>query len=138
MKKLLLALCLTSLSAALGAEATAPAKTAAVTLKQESVFKCSNERNPFWPIGWVKPTAHGETAAVAQPAITPSAFTLTSVTMGAGGRFAILNGKVVEEGQKIGLQVGSQVYQATVRAIEDGQVILTSQGGEILVPLRRR
>ena len=58
--------------------------------------------------------------------------------MGAGGRFAILNGKVVQEGQQIGLQVGSQVYQVTVRAIEDGQVVLTSQGGEIIVPLRRR
>lgn len=58
--------------------------------------------------------------------------------MGAGGRYAILNSKVVQEGQQIGLQIGSQIYQVTVRAIEDGQIVLTSQGGDIVVPLRRR
>ena len=139
MKKILLLLCLTSLPGVLRAAAPAPAAAPAsgVKLARQSTFTGANSRNPFWPIGWVKPAARGEAAAVAAPAITPSVFTLTSVTMGAGGRFAILNSKVVQEGQQIGLQIGSQIYQVTVRAIEDGQIVLTSQGGEIVVPLRR-
>lgn len=138
MKKILLLLCLTTLSGALRAAAPVPVAPATIELKAQSTFEGASTRNPFWPIGWVKPAAKGEVAQVAGPAISPSAFTLTSVTMGAGGRFAILNGKVVQEGQQIGLQSGGQIYQITVRAIEDGQVVLTSQGGEILVPLRRR
>jgi hypothetical protein len=72
------------------------------------------------------------------PLISPNSFALTSVTMGSGQRFAILNGKVVQEGQQFGLQMGPQVYQVTVQAIEDGQVILTYKGGQVVVPLRRR
>lgn len=139
MKKILVLLCLTSLPGTWCASAAAPAATPAVQLKQQSVFPDTKARNPFWPIGWTKPNAvKGETATVAAPSITPSSFTLSSVTTGAGMRFAILNGKVVQEGQQIGLQFGSQLYQVTVRAIEDGQVVLTSQGAEIIVPLRRR
>lgn len=139
MKKIALLLCLTSLPHAWGAAPSGPATTPAIELKQQSVFPDARARNPFWPIGWTKPPAvKGETDAVAAPALNPSSFTLSSVTMGAGPRFAILNGKVVQEGQQIGLQFGSQIYQVTVRAIEDGQVVLTSQGGEIIVPLRRR
>ncbi len=139
MKKILLLLCLTSLSDAWGAATFPPAVTPAIELKQQSVFPDAKARNPFWPIGWTKPAAvKGEADTGAAPALNPSSFTLSSVTMGAGARFAILNGKVVQEGQQIGLQFGSQIYQVTVRAIEDGQVVLTSQGGEIVVPLRRR
>ena len=138
MKKTAILVCLTTLPAiAWGAAAPAPAATPAVTLKQQSSFPDAKVRNPFWPIGWTKPAAVTGAPAVAAPALSPASFTLSSVTMGAGARFAILNGKVVQEGQQIGLQFGSQLYQVTVRAIEDGQVILTSQGGEIIVPLRR-
>jgi len=45
--------------------------------------------------------------------------------MGTGTRFAILNGKIMQEGQQFGLQFGNQVYQVTLRSIEDGQVVLT-------------
>lgn len=138
MKKTALLVCLTSLPAVVwGAAAPAPSAPPAITLKQQSIFPDAKVRNPFWPIGWTKPAAVSGEPAVAAPALSPAAFTLSSVTTGAGARFAILNGKVVQEGQQIGLQFGSQLYQVTVRAIEDGQVILTSQGGEIIVPLRR-
>ena len=58
--------------------------------------------------------------------------------MGSGTRFAILNGKIMQEGQQFGLQFGNQVYQVTLRSIEDGQVVLLYQDAEIIVPLRRK
>jgi hypothetical protein len=58
--------------------------------------------------------------------------------MGAGARFAILNGKIMQEGQQFGLQFGNQIYQVTLRSIEDGQVVLLYQDAEIIVPLRRK
>ena len=41
------------------------------------------------------------------------------------------------EGQVFGLQKGNQTYQITVKAIEDGQVILLRRDQEIAVPLHR-
>ncbi len=136
MKNLLLALCLTTmLSGALRAEeAAAPA----IELKHKSDFAAIDARDPFWPIGWKKPGPKSTTPGVVGPSLTPDSFSLTSVTMGSGQRFAILNGKIMQEGQEFGLQAGSQIYQVTLRAIEDGQVVLASQDGEIIVPLRRR
>lgn len=133
MKTLLTALCLTSLLSAARAEKNAPA----ITLKQKSTFASSSARNPFWPIGWTKPNPTNAATTGAIPAISSSSFTLTSVTMGAGARFAILNGKVMQEGQQFGLQFGNQIYKVSVQAIQDGQVVLAYEGGEIVVPLRR-
>ena len=135
MKTILFVLCLTTLlSVARAAEKVAPA----VELKQKSSFDAADARNPFWPIGWKRPDQKDPNAVEAGPAVSPSAFMLTSVTMGAGIRFAILNGKVMQEGQQFGLQLGRQVYQVTVKAIEDGQVVLSSAGADIVVPLRRK
>jgi hypothetical protein len=72
------------------------------------------------------------------PDLTAHSFSLTSVTMGLDQRFAILNGKPMQEGQKFGLQFGGQIYEVTLRTIEDGQVILVYQDNEIVVPLRRK
>ncbi len=58
--------------------------------------------------------------------------------MGAGPRFAILNGKIIQEGQQFGFQFGNQIYQVTLRSIEDGQVVLVYQEAQIIVPLRRK
>ena len=58
--------------------------------------------------------------------------------MGTGARYAILNGRIMQEGQQFGLQVGKQVYQVTLRAIRDGKVIVFYQGSEMTVPLRRK
>ena len=88
-------------------------------------------------IGWRKPGPKIANTA-AGPALTADVFSLTSVTMGFGAQFAILNGKVMQEGQQFGLQFGNQVYEITLRSIEDGQVVLIYQGSEIVVPLRRR
>ena len=109
-----------------------------VALKKTSAFTLdASGRNPFWPIGW-KPVAQVQkTAEHAGPEILPSAFNVSSITVDRGTRFAIINGKAMQEGQQFGLQLGSQTYQLTVKAIEDGQVILGRRDQEIVVPLHR-
>ena len=131
------ALVLVLLMAAADIRAAEPAK---LEVKSKSSFKMDNgSRSPFWPIGW-KPTAKISHSEVdhAGTDISPTAFAVTSITLGAGGHFAIINGKIMQEGQQFGLQIGSQTYQITVKAIEDGQVVLSRRDTEIVVPLRRK
>jgi len=114
----------------------------AIELKNKSAFNVENgSRNPFWPIGF-KPTAkmaHGGTGADhAGGDVPPSAFLVTTITLDAGARFAIINGKAMLEGQQFGLQLGAQTYQITVKRIEDGRVILGRRDQEIVVLLRRK
>lgn len=132
MKNLLLAFCLTSMLSAVQAAESVPA----IVLKHKSSFDAAEARDPFWPIGWKRPGPKSPT--VGGPNLSPDSFSLTSVTMGAGAHFVILNGKIVQEGQQFSLQFGSQIYQVTLRSIEDGQVILACQDSEIVVPLRRK
>lgn len=116
------------------------ADAAPVELKTKSSFAMeASGRNPFWPIGW-RPTPKTETAGTehAGPEIPPTAFLLSSVTLDHGTRFAIINGKPMQEGQVFGLQMGTQTYQVTVKAIEDGRVVLARRDQEIIVPLRRK
>jgi hypothetical protein len=111
-----------------------------IELKYRSSFNEDGEgRNPFWPIGW-KPTAKvsNSNAEHAGPNIPAGAFAVTSITLDPGAHFAIINGKTIAEGQQFGLQVGNQVYQITVKRIEDGRVILLRHDQEIIVPLRRK
>jgi len=132
MKNLLLGFCLTSFLLPT-LRAVEPVPT--IELKNKSTFDAVEGRNPFWPIGWKRP---GPKVSVAGPDLSASSFALTSVTMGAGPHYAILNGKIMQEGQQFGLQFGKNVYQVTLRAIQDGKVILAYQGSEITVPLRRK
>jgi hypothetical protein len=134
MKNLLLAFCLTNLL--LGA-ARAEDAVPAIELKQKSNFDAADARDPFWPIGWKRPSPKNPNAGAGSD-LSPNAFSLTSVTTGTGPHFAILNGKVIQEGQQFGLQLGTQVYQVTLRSIEDGRVVLIWQDSEIVVPLRRK
>lgn len=137
MKTLFAILVLTSLALLCGrAEETA----AAIELKNKSSFTMdASGRNPFWPIGW-KPVARVQNTTTEHtgPDILPSAFVVSSITMGQGPHYAIINGKVMEEGQQFGLQLGTQTYQLTVKSIEDGRVILARRDQEIIVPLRRK
>jgi hypothetical protein len=116
-----------------------PAPTA-IELKNKSSFTMdASGRNPFWPIGW-KPVARvqNNTTEHTGPDILPTAFVVSSITLDQGARFAIINGKVMGEGQVFGLQLGNQTYQLTVKSIEDGRVILSRRDQEITVPLRRK
>jgi hypothetical protein len=139
MKKLFAILVLGSLAlqyASAEEENAAPA----IELKNKSTFAMdASGRNPFWPIGW-KPVVRTQTTTTEHtgPDILPSAFVVSSITLDRGARFAIINGKVMEEGQQFGLQLGNQTYQLTVKAIQDGQVILARRDQEIIVPLRRK
>lgn len=109
-----------------------------IDLKTKSSFAMdASGRNPFWPIGW-RPVARVQTTEHTGPDILPSAFVLSSITLDKGARFAIINGKPMQEGQQFGLQLGNQTYQLTVKAIEDGRVILARRDQEIIVPLRRK
>jgi hypothetical protein len=121
----------------LGREAVRAADPPLVEEKNQSTFTMEpNDRNPFWPIGW-KPAAKAgpETAG---PEIPSSVFLVSSITLGEEERFAIINGKVMKEGQQFGLQMGNQTYQITLKEIQDGQVVLLRRDEEIVVPLRRK
>jgi len=136
MKTLLMisALALLSLPCVRAEDAAAPE----IDLKNKSSFTMEGSgRNPFWPIGW-KPVARAQNVEHVGPEIQPSSFLVSSITMDKGARFAIVNGKAMQEGQTFGLQLGSQTYQLTVKKIEDGRVILARRDEEIIVPLRRK
>jgi hypothetical protein len=107
-------------------------------VKNKSSFQMEGGRNPFWPIGF-KPTAQMTNVTGRMGFDVPlSAFLLTSITLEQGTRFAIINGKTMQEGQQFTLRAGSQSYQLKVRTIEDGRVILDCPDGQILIPLRRK
>ena len=110
-----------------------------VDVKNKSSFQMDGGgRNPFWPIGF-KPTAQMTNQSGRGAFDVPlSAFLLTSITLEQGTRFAIINGKTMQEGQQFSLRAGSQNYLLKVRSIEDGRVILDCPDGQILVPLRRK
>jgi hypothetical protein len=136
MKTILAILTLSALSlSCLRAEDAAPA----IELKNKSSFTMdASGRNPFWPIGW-KPVARVQNNTEhTGPDILPSAFVVSSITLDQGTRFAIINGKAMQEGQQFGLQLGTQTYQLTVKSIEDGRVILARRDQEIIIPLRRK
>ncbi len=116
----------------------------AIETKNKSSFEFEvTSRNPFWPISW-KPTAQVTPGASAEhdaggTDIPVTAFTLTSITLDGGTRFAIINGRVMEEGQQFGLQLGTHTYQITVRSIQDGRVVLERRRTqEIVITLRRK
>jgi hypothetical protein len=111
-----------------------------IELKHRSAFNEEAEaHNPFWPIGW-KPTAKISNSNVenAGAKISSNAFVVSSITLDPRAHFAIINGKTIGEGQQFGLQLGNQLYQITVKAIQDGRVILLRRDQEIIVPLRRK
>jgi hypothetical protein len=110
----------------------------ALEVKNKSSFALdARSRNPFWPIGW-KPAAKVDVAEPGGPDVPLAAFVVSSITVEQGTRFAIINGKIMQEGQPFGLQFGNQTYQFTVKSIEDGKVTLARRDQEIVIPLRRK
>jgi len=109
-----------------------------IALKNKSSFQMdAGTRSPFWPISW-KPTGKVASGGTDQGEVPPGAFVVTTITLDGATHFAIINGKTMSEGQTFGLQVGTQVYQVSVKRIEDGRVILGRRDEEIVVPLRRK
>jgi len=110
---------------------------APLEIKNKSSFKMG-ERNPFWPIGWKPSQVTGSAGSDHSGEIPPSAFMVSSITIERGTRFAIINGKIIQEGQQFALQMGTSTYQLTLKAIQDGRVVLGRRDQEIVVPLRRK
>ena len=111
---------------------------APIVLKNKSSFNVDPvTRSPFWPISW-KPTGKVASGGTDQGEVPSGAFLVSTITLDGATKFAIINGKSMSEGQTFGLQVGTQIYQVTVRRIEDGRVILGRRDEEIVVPLRRK
>ena len=112
-----------------------------IEIKNKSSFTMGQGgRNPFWPIGW-KPVGKVDASAPVEHAsgeVPATAFLVSSIMLDKGAHFAIINGKPMREGQQFGLQMGTQTYQITVKAILDGRVILARRDEEIIVPLRRK
>jgi len=111
-----------------------------IELKNKSSFKMEGgTRTPFWPIGW-KPSAKVTKAGAEHTGVSipVTAFTVTSITFDRGTRFAIINGTIVEEGQRFGLQLGSQTFLVTVKSIGDGRVILDWRDQDVVVLLKRK
>ena len=131
-----------------GEESTAEGKpkaageevAATIALKNKSSFNIdAGARSPFWPISW-KPTGKVSSGSggTDQGEVPPGAFVVSTITLDGATHFAIINGKSMSEGQAFGLQVGTQIYQVTVKRIEDGRVVLGRRDEEIVVPLRRK
>lgn len=132
MKKLLYLVFLVSTGIAVADE------TPPIELKHKSSFKFeAGERNPFWPVGW-KPAPKLAKNEHAGPAIPASAFVVSTIVLDPKARYAIINGRVMGEGQQFGLQIGSTVHQITVKSVEDGHVVLVRGEQEIVVALRRK
>ncbi|HEX4638050.1 MAG TPA: hypothetical protein VH170_01030 [Chthoniobacterales bacterium] len=113
-------------------------ESASIALKNKSSFNIDPAtRSPFWPIGW-KPTGKVATGGTDQGEVPPGAFLVSTITVDGATKFAIINGKSMSEGQQFGLQIGTQIYQVSVKRIEDGRVILGRRDEEIVVPLRRK
>jgi hypothetical protein len=132
-----LALISVSILTAISVRADEPAK---IEVKNKSSFRMdASTRNPFWPIGW-KPSAKLSGGGGADQAgdIPASAFVVSSITVDQAAHFAIINGKIMQEGQQFALVLGSQTYQIVLKKIEDGRVVLGRQDEEIVVPLRRK
>ena len=110
-------------------------EAAPLQAKRKSSFELKGDRNPFWPIGWKPVGRYGEGPTLEIP---ESAFVVTSITIEKAGRFAIINGKIMAEGQQFGLQMGTSTYQLTVKSIQDGRVVLALHDQEIAVSLRRK
>ena len=123
----------------LGAAITLPALAAPqLEVKNKSSFSAkANPRDPFWPTGW-KPAAAVPTGDQADSDLAASAFVVTSITIQPQARFAIINGKIIQEGQEFGLKLGGNVFHLTVAMIQDGKVILQQHGRHIVVPLTRK
>ncbi len=113
-------------------------ETTTIELKHKSSFNVeAGERNPFWPIGW-KPAPKTANTEHTGPAIPPSSFVVSSIMLDPKAHYAIINGRTMSEGQQFGLQLGTQIHQITVKAINDGHVVLLQHDQEIIVPLRRK
>ena len=118
-------------------------------VKVQSTFALPDDaRRPFWPIGWVKPSATPDQPQV-QPMkvapLSPDDFSVTSVLLG-NPSLAVINGRAYGEGETIRMPkaaadkgaAGKARGRVRVARILDGRVVLQSTDGQsVEVTLRR-
>lgn len=134
------AFCVALLAARAGAQtpAASPGRVSGkeYALKNVSSFNAppAESRNPFWPIGWV-PTAPVPVAVAAAPVadVRADQFTVTSISVDAGGGLAVINGQTRGVGESVSVPAsattpGAAPLFVTVRKITDGEVTLDYKG----------
>jgi len=108
-------------------------------LKHRSTFTVQDtERNPFWPVGWVKtaaPTAVSETVQVAE--IRPEDFELTAILLGTPA-LAVINGREYSEGDFIVLKGAGPAAKVQIVQVMDGRITLRYMGKDYSILLHRK
>jgi hypothetical protein len=93
-----------------------------------------NARNPFLPIGYVRPVQEAPREVVLD--VRPDMFSISAILLG-DPPLAIINGKDRGVGDRIPVNA-SQTEFVIVRRISDGMVTLEYRGKAILVPAGRK
>ena len=104
-----------------------------------SSFQGSEERDPFWPIGWSKPSAivmPGESSPV-ELVPQPDHFAVTSISLDRIP-LAIINGKPYGEGDSLIWLNGAtkKSFKLQIISIRDGAVTLRYDNVKVVCPLR--
>lgn len=107
-------------------------------VKHQSSFTGTADRNPFWPIGWVKSDTGGAQNVAEETAapITADKFEVTSISTGANP-LAVINGKTYAEGETIIALYGDQKIKILVLAIHDGDVVLQYLDKKYVIQMKR-
>ncbi len=128
------------LISALAGLLTQPLMAGTYQLKNRSHFAIQDDaHNPFWPIGWVKPAPGVANAPKAAPLfLKPESFSVSSISISAGAKCAVVNGKVYGEGEGIPASIDNRKVLVRLVAIKDGGVVIGFGGQGIIVPLKRK
>lgn len=134
---------LTVLSAVLGGPlraetpAAPPATPKESSLQHRSTFSSptAGTRNPFLPIGYVRPTTTAPKEVV--PTVTAEQFVVTSFSLDPPP-LAVINGRTYSVGEKVFLNPPAQTEFVTVRKIADGVVELDHRGRLLRCVAQRR
>lgn len=127
-----------SLVAAIPVQSEEAKSAPAFVLKNRSEFTSQAvKRDPFWPIGWVKPEQGPAAASLEEGDFRVENFKLTSVLLGSPA-LAVINGKEFAEGEAGFVKVGLQKINVTILNIMDGAVRLQHRGKTIVVELKRK
>jgi hypothetical protein len=109
-------------------------------LKHRSSFTLQDaERNPFWPVGWVKTvaTATSTNENVQAAELRPEDFEVTAVLLGTPA-LAVVNGREYAEGDFITLRGSGQKTKVQIAQVMDGQVVLRYMGKDYPIILHRK
>lgn len=116
-----------------------PAHGGDFALKSRSTFSVTGDaatatRNPFLPIGYVRPAGPVKVEAVAD--VRPEQFIVTSTLLDVPA-LAVINGKSYEVGDKIPVDATGKEF-VTVKQIGDGVVVLDHRGRALRCVSRAR